>query len=106
MSALLQDIRLAVRNLLKARAFTAVAVLSLAIGIGAAASIFSLVNGVLLKPLTYRDPERLVFIREVVPPLQSMYPTVPVNFEHFRFWREHAKSVESIAAVSASSYTV
>ncbi len=98
-----QDLRFASRALYRAPAFTLVAILSLALGIGAATALFSLVNTVVLKPLAYREPGRLVYVREVVPPLAHIYPTLPVNFEHFRFWRDHTRSFESLSALASGN---
>jgi hypothetical protein len=100
-AGLAQDLRFAFRSLRRSPAFTTVAILSLALGIGAAATLFSLVDAVVLKPLAYHDPGRLLFIREVVQPLEHVYPTLPVNYQHFRFWRENAHSFESIAALNS-----
>jgi predicted permease len=101
--ALAQDVRFSIRTLLAAPAFTLVAILSLALGIGAAITLFSIVNTVVLKPLAYREPGRLIFIREVVKPLAYFYPTLPVNYEHFRFWRDNARSFESMTAIVANT---
>ncbi|HLK66504.1 MAG TPA: ABC transporter permease [Bryobacteraceae bacterium] len=101
-----QDVRFALRTLAKTPGFTTVAILSLALGTGAATALFSLVDTVVIKPLTYREPGRLVFVREVVPPLAHIYPTLPVNFQHFKFWREQARSFEGLAAIENGSATM
>ena len=97
------DIRYALRTLLRERGFAAMIVLSLAVGIGANTAIFSVVNGVLLRPLPYRDPERLFTIREVVPKLAHLYPSLPVNLSHYMEWRKRCSALESIALIDPSA---
>ncbi len=94
---ILRDLRHAVRNLLREPAFAAVSVLTLAIGIGGNTAIFSIVNGVLLRPLEYREPGRLVYPREIESAIADVYPTLPVSARHFVEWRQRARSFESLA---------
>lgn len=101
-----QDLRYAWRSARHAPGFTVVAVLSTAGGIAAATAVFSLVQAVLLKPLPYRASDRLVYLREVVPPLARLYPTLPVNAQHFRTWTREARGFEALAAVNPDTATL
>jgi putative ABC transport system permease protein len=104
--AISQDARVAMRSLARAPLFATVAVLSLALGTGAATALFSLVDTVVLKPLTYRDPGRLIYVREVLPPLAHIYPTLPANYQHFRFWREQTRAFDGLAAMLGNNVTL
>jgi predicted permease len=95
----MRDLRFAARVLLREPGFTTIAILMLALGIGANTAIFSVVDGVLLKPLAYRDPGRLVSIREVVPEITHLYPSIPVNARHFVEWRKQCASFEGMSAI-------
>jgi predicted permease len=94
---LLQDIRYGARVLAKNKGFTVVAVLTLALGIGANTAIFSVVNELLLRPLPFRDPERIVMLWEVTPSGRHQNTTSRANF---LAWRDQNKSFENIAAFS------
>jgi hypothetical protein len=93
------DVRGALRALRRTPGFTAAAVFTLALGIGAATAIFSVVNGVLLRPLPFPDPDRLVLIHERSRPigLDRMWVSLP----NFRDWRERARSFQEMAAFNA-----
>ena len=73
--------------------FTAIAILTLALGIGANTAIFSVVNGVLLRPLPFRDPSRLVLIAE-----KSSFPVISTSYENYLDWRDQSHSFESMEA--------
>jgi putative ABC transport system permease protein len=97
------EIRYAIRGLSRDRSFAAMVVLSLALGIGANAAIFSLVNSVLLRPPAYRDPDRLVAIDQIVPKFAKLYPALPVNPAILFAWRKQATSLESIGVMEPTS---
>ncbi|HTV64423.1 MAG TPA: ABC transporter permease, partial [Bryocella sp.] len=84
----LRELRLAARRLRQSPGFATVAVLTLAIGIGATVTIFSVVNGVLLQPLPFARSQQLVDVREVVEEWSGMYPSLPANPNHFEKWRQ------------------
>jgi putative ABC transport system permease protein len=95
MNTLFQDLRYGVRILLKQPGFTLVAVITLALGIGANTAIFSLVNSILLRPLPYRDPDQLVRLLQASPKLGlSLWGVSQANFAAYR---EQNRSFETIA---------
>jgi len=100
---LANDLRSAARTLLHEPGFASLTILTVALGVGANTAIFSIVNGVLLRPLPYGDPDRLVTLREVVPAIAQTYPTLPASARHFTEWRQRASSFEHISAVDPGS---
>ncbi len=85
-----QDLRYGARSMRRSPGFTVVAVIALALGIGANAAVFSVVNAVLLRPLAYKDPERLVTVMHNVD-----NPVAPANYID---WRDESQSFEAMAA--------
>ena len=103
LESLAQDVRYGVRMLAKHKAFTAVAVLTLALGIGANTAIFSVVNELLLRPLPYRDAERIVMLWEVTPEGRHQNTTSRANF---RAWRAQNASYENVAAFTDQRFNL
>src|SRR5271156_5041628 len=103
MRTLIQDLRYGVRTLRKSPGFTAVAVLTLALGIGACTAIFSVVNGVLLRPLDYPDSERLVVVQETELPQIPKFSVAPGNFSD---WRKLSTSFENLAAIRYNLFSL
>lgn len=103
MREFVSDLRIGLRSLAREPGFTVIAVLMLGLGLGAATAVFSLVNGVLLNPLSYREPGRLVTIREVLPAFAHLYPTLPVNARHFVEWRKDCHSIEAMSVIDLGS---
>ncbi len=102
MESLLQDLRFGMRMLMKQPGFTLIAVLTLALGIGANTAIFSLVNGILLRPLPFKDPDRLVFISQTSQRLPQMY----VTMSNFADLRDQNQAFERIAAVREQNFNL
>jgi len=98
MATLLQDLRYAIRLLGKSPAFAAIAVLTLALGIGANTAIFTVINAVLLRPLGFRDPSRVVLVAE-----KSPYPTLSTSYENYVDWRAQSHSFESLEATRGAT---
>src|SRR5437868_2572987 len=103
MHSLLQDIRYGLRQLRKSPSFTLTAILTLAFGIGATTALFSVVDGVLLKPLAYRDSGRLVVIWERVRFLQKLFPYTGANPRHFDLWRKRSNTFDDLSILQQSS---
>ncbi len=96
MNALVQDFRFAIRMLAKDRGFTAVAVIALALGIGANTAVFSIVNAMLLHPFAFKHLDRIVTVWETVPKQNENH--IKAAAANFRDWKEQSKGFEMLAA--------
>ncbi len=99
---LFADIRFGLRMLRKNPGFTAVAALTLALGIGANTAVFSVVYAVLLRPLTYKDPAGLVVLHETTPRIG----TVSVSYPNFLDWRDQSHAFSQMAAVQSVDFNL
>jgi predicted permease len=95
MNSFLQDFRYALRRLRKTPGFTVIAVLTLALGIGANTAIFTVIDAVLLRPLPYRDPGKLVLLSEHTP----RFPLLSVSYQNFVDWRDQSHSFTAVGGV-------
>ena len=97
-----QDLRFALRLLRKSPGFTAIAVLTLALGIGANTAIFSFVYGVLLAPLPYKDASQLIVLNETTPRVGN----VSVSYPNFQDWRTQSKAFSQVAFIEETSFNL
>ncbi len=104
MQTLLQDLRYSVRVLLKQPSFTLIAVLTLALGIGATTAIFSVVNAVLLRPLPFPQAERVVRLWETTP--QGNGLRVAVRYPNFQDWRQQNQAFTHLAAYREDGFNL
>jgi predicted permease len=102
-----RDIRYAVRQLRKSPGFALTVILTLALGIGAATSVFSVVDAVLLKPFAFRDPDRLVVLREAVEdPASGERSAIPNNYRHFLRLKKESRTLEDAAIFAQRGMSV
>jgi putative ABC transport system permease protein len=100
MAELIRDVRYAVRTLLRSRGFAATAILTLALAIGGNAAIFTVADAVLLRPLPYGAPDRLVVLQESKPPQFATFSVSPANFLD---WRRRNTTFDRVAAFGRQS---
>ncbi|HWW83210.1 MAG TPA: ABC transporter permease, partial [Vicinamibacterales bacterium] len=98
----MSDVRYAFRLLRKNAGFATIVVLTLALGIGANTVLFSIVNGVLLKPLSYPNPEQLVALHES----KQNFPNGSISFPNFRDWRDRNHTFAAIAVLRGSGFAM
>ena len=103
METLLKDVRYGVRMLVKNPGFTLVSVFALALGIGANAAIFSVVNGVLLRPLPFKEPDRLMMIRETKLP---QFPEFSIASGNFLDWKKQQTVFERLVAFRSAPFNL
>src|SRR5437870_9064339 len=103
-AAMLQDIRFAIRTLIKNPAFSIAAIVCLALGIGVNATIFSCVRALLLRPFPYRAPDELVAIGESNP--KRGWHMNSVSYPNFRSWQAENRTTESMGLYTGSSYNL
>ncbi len=96
MNSILQDLKYSIRTLAKSPGFAAVAILTLALGIGANTAIFSVVNAVLLRPLPFKNPAQLVLMRETY----KQVGNVSVSYPDFLDWRQQSHSFAAMAVIN------
>ena len=102
MNGWLQDLRSAMRQFIKSPGVTAVVVITIALGVGANTALFSVVNGVLLNPLPYPQPEQLITLRESKPNFERG----TISYPNFRDWQKDNRTFSSMAVSRSYAFSL
>ncbi len=100
---MLTTLKLTIRNLRRTPSFTVMAILILALGIGATTAMFTITRTILFKPLAYREPDRLVSVMLHIPAFAHIAAKVPVNASHYQFWKHHSRTLQDVALIGPHS---
>src|SRR6476619_3040665 len=106
MTMLVQDLRHALRLMVRAPGFTVAALVTLALAIGVNTAVFSVVYGVLLRPLPYKDAEHIVILSEEHPGGNAIIRDPRLSNLTFEAWRQSAQTIQGISAYSIDTFTV
>jgi predicted permease len=98
-----QELFYAVRAIWKSPGFALLSILSLSLGIGVNTAMFSVLNGVLLRPLAYRSPNRLVTMYTEIPRISRAYRELPISAYYVTEWRKQATTIEGVSALSSTA---
>jgi putative ABC transport system permease protein len=102
LETMLQDIRYGIRSLRKAPGFAVIAAITLALGIGANTAMFSIVNGVLLRPIPFTEPDRLLKLYTSMP----QFDQASVSYPNFLDWQQRSGSFEQMAAYRFDNFNL
>jgi len=106
LESLVTDLRYAARTLRRSPGFTAVSLVTLSLGLSATTTIFSVLNGVLLQPLAFYDPARLVVAENIPAPGSGLTGRLPLNARHVYEWRMHCRTCEAVALFQGANLTL